>query len=43
MRTLVRLISRLAAVAAVPLTPIPLPPIPLSRNRLNPTSITRAA
>jgi len=40
-----RLVSRLAAVAAVPLTPIPIPlnPIPLSRNRLSPTSITRAA
>ena len=43
-----RLVRRLAAVAAVPLTPIPLTPIPLtpiplSRNRLSPTSITRAA
>ena len=43
-----RLVRRLAAVAAVPLTPIPLSPIPLtpiplSRNRLSPTSITRAA
>jgi glycosyltransferase involved in cell wall biosynthesis len=43
-----RLVRRLAAVAAVPLAPIPLDPIslapiPLSRNRLSPTSITRAA